>query len=329
MRLALRYDMRAPSIGAPAAELYDASVEQCAWADRLGFETVYLAEHHACEDGYSPAPIVQAAAIASRTERIKLHFSALVAVLHHPVQLAEELAVLDILSHGRVAVTLGLGYRLHEYRLFGVDKRRRVAILEEIIHVLEQAWTGEPFDFRGETIVVRPRPVQRPRPPLYIGGSTEASAVRAARLGDGFLPATPQLYERYAEERRALGKPVPPPPPRSGPLFLHITDDPEAAWERVAPHLVYTTNSNHEWAKERGTGATPYPPVSTVDDLKASPIFEVVTPDQCVELARALGADAELVFQPLMGGLDPAVGWESLELLEKAVLPRLVELGLR
>lgn len=329
MRLALRYDMRAPDIGAPAPALYGASLEQCSWADHVGFETVYIAEHHACEDGYSPAPLIHAAAIAAGTRSITLHFSALVAVLHNPVQLAEEIAVLDILSGGRVALTLGLGYRLHEYKIFGVEKRRRVAILEETIQILQKAWTGEPFTYRDIDIVVRPRPVQRPGPPLYIGGSTEASAVRAAKLGDWFLPATPDLYDRYAAERHALGLEVPPRPPRPGPLFLHVSHDPEATWAKVAPHLIYTTNANAEWAKERGVGATPYPPASSIEDLKASPIFEVVTPDECVALARDLGPDSELTFQPLMGGLDPAIGWESLELFEKEVLPRLVDEGLR
>jgi alkanesulfonate monooxygenase SsuD/methylene tetrahydromethanopterin reductase-like flavin-dependent oxidoreductase (luciferase family) len=329
VKLALRYDMRAPEIGAPAAALYAASIEQAAWADGLGFETVYLAEHHACEDGYSPAPLVHGAAIAARTTNITLHFSALLAVLRNPIQLAEEVAVLDVLSGGRVALTLGLGYRLHEYAIFGVEKRRRVSILEATIETLEQAWTGRPFRYRDIELVVRPTPVQRPRPPLYIGGSTEAAAVRAARLGDWFLPATPDLYDRYAAEREALGLDVPPRPPRPGPLFLHVTRDPEAAWKVVAPHVIYTTNSNAEWAKERGVGATPYPPASSIDDLKASPIFAVVTPDECMQLARDLGPDSELTFQPLMGGLDPTIGWAGLELFASDVLPRLVDEGLR
>jgi hypothetical protein len=96
----------------------------------------------------------------------------------------------------------------------------------------------------------------------------------------------------------------------------------------VAPHVIYTSNSNAEWAQERGVGATPYPPVKDVKDLKASPQFAVVTPDECVQLAEKLGPDSELVFQPLMGGLDPAAGWRSLELFGSDVLPRLVELGL-
>ena len=208
MRLALRYDMRAPAFGAPAADLYAASVEQCAWADRIGFETVYLAEHHGADDGYCPAPIVQASAILARTERMRVHFSALIAVLHHPIRLAEDLAVLDVLSGGRIEMTLGIGYRPHEYAMFDIPKARRVPILEETITVLEQAWTGEPFEFRGMTVVVRPTPVQRPRPPIYIGGSSAASAVRAARIGDNYLPATSDLLEVYQQERRRLGREI-------------------------------------------------------------------------------------------------------------------------
>jgi alkanesulfonate monooxygenase SsuD/methylene tetrahydromethanopterin reductase-like flavin-dependent oxidoreductase (luciferase family) len=323
MKLALRYDMRAPSFGAPAPALYEAAVEQAAWGDRLGFDTVYLAEHHGAEDGFCPSPVVLAAAMASRTERVVLQFWALIAVLHHPLRLAEDLAVLDILSGGRIALTLGIGYRVHEYAMFGVEKGRRVPILEETIGVLEQAWTGEPFDFRGMRVTIRPTPVQRPRPPIYIGGSTEASAVRAARLGDWYLPADSDLYAVYADERRRLGLEVPPPPPKRGPLFVHVTDDPERAWNDVGAHLLYTANSYTEWAKERGVGATPYPAAASIEDLKASPRFAVVTPDQCVALASSLGDDSELSLQPLMGGIDPVTAWESLELFESAVLPRL------
>jgi alkanesulfonate monooxygenase SsuD/methylene tetrahydromethanopterin reductase-like flavin-dependent oxidoreductase (luciferase family) len=335
MRLALRYDMRAPEIGASPAALYEASIEQCAWADRLGFETVFLAEHHGTEDGYCPAPLVQAGALVARTTSMVVHFSALIAVLHHPLMLAEELAVLDVMSKGRIEMTLGIGYRLHEYAMFDIEKRRRVPILEEIIQVLERAWTGEPFDFRGQTVVIRPTPVQKPRPPLYLGGSTPAAAVRAARFGDNFFPATPgELFDIYAAERRRLGLEVPEPPPSArvngrGPLFLFVSDDPERDWQVVAPHILYTSNMNAQWALERGVGATPYPPAKTTDELAASGEFAVVTPDECVRLATSLGPDAELWFQPLMGGLPPEHGWRSLELFESAVLPKLEALGYR
>jgi alkanesulfonate monooxygenase SsuD/methylene tetrahydromethanopterin reductase-like flavin-dependent oxidoreductase (luciferase family) len=329
VRLALRFDMRAPDIGAPPSVLYPASVDMCEWGDRLGFETVYLAEHHGAEDGYCPAPMIQASAILARTKAMRVHFSALIAVLHDPLRLAEDLAVLDLISGGRIEMTLGIGYRPHEYEMFGIEKSKRVPILEEIIHTLEHAWTGEPFEFRGRTVMVRPTPVQQPRPPIYIGGSTEASAYRAARLGDGYLPAAPGLFEIYQEELRKLGKPVPEPPKARGPLFLFVSDDPERDWPIVAPHVIYTSRSNFEWAKERGVGSTPYPSVSTLEDVRASNQFAVVTPAECVELATSLPSDAELTFQPLMGALDPEVGWRSLHLFEESVAPRLVEAGLR
>ena len=187
----LRYDMRAPEMGAPVPALYSAAIEQCAWGDKLGFDTVYLAEHHGADDGYCVSPMILASAIAAVTSQVEIHLSALIAVLHNPLRLAEDLAAVDIISGGRLAITLGIGYRLHEYEMFGIDKKRRVPLLEETIGVLEQAWTGEPFDYKGPTVMVRPTPVRKPRPPIYIGGSTEASAIRAARLGDNYFPAVP------------------------------------------------------------------------------------------------------------------------------------------
>jgi alkanesulfonate monooxygenase SsuD/methylene tetrahydromethanopterin reductase-like flavin-dependent oxidoreductase (luciferase family) len=321
--------MRAPAFGAPARDLYLAALEQCAMADAAGFDTVYLAEHHGADDGYCPSPIVLASAIAGRTSRLLLHFSALIATLHEPLRLAEDLAVLDVVSDGRVEITLGIGYRPHEFDLFGVDMRQRIQRLEDVMDVLELAWSGQPFDYRGTTVTVLPRPVQRPRPPLYIGGSTEASARRAARRGDTFAPPTPGLWPVYVAERERLALPVPPPPRRRGPLFLHVTADPARDWEVVAPHVTYTSNSNAEWAKERGVGATPYPPVHTVADLQAHPQqFAVVTPAECVALAERVGADGELSLQPLMGGLDPAVGTGSVALFVSDVLPELEARGL-
>ncbi len=331
MRLSLRYDMRAPSIGAPAAELYKAAKDQCDWADKLGFETVFLAEHHGAEDGYCASPLIQGSAIAARTERMKIHFSALVAVLHNPLRLAEDLATLDIISAGRIEMTMGIGYRDSEYAMFEIPRARRVKILEETIGILEKAWTGEPFEYRGMTVRVRPTPVQTPRPPIYIGGSAEASARRAAKLGDNYMPAGDKdgLYAIYNEERRKLGLPIPPRPPNPGPLFLFVTDDPDRDWPILAPHLLYTTNSNAQWAKERGVGTTTYPFVESIGELKKQKHFVVVTPEQCIDLCVQRGLDSELMFQPLMGGLAPEHGWRSLELFESKVLPTLEELGYR
>src|SRR5580704_13471544 len=125
--------------------------------------------------------------------------------------------------------------------------------------------------------MIRPTPFHKPRPPIYIGGSSEASALRAARLGDNYFPALPALTEVYEAERRRLGLPLPSRPLAKGPLFLFVSDDPERDWPVVAPHVIYTSNSNSQWALERGVGDTPYRHVDGVDDLRASREFAVVT----------------------------------------------------
>jgi alkanesulfonate monooxygenase SsuD/methylene tetrahydromethanopterin reductase-like flavin-dependent oxidoreductase (luciferase family) len=328
MRLSLRYDMRQPDPDAQREELYQAAIEQCAWADRLGFDAVYIGEHHGAEDGYIPSSIVLASAIAARTQRLKLHLSALVITMHHPLRLAEDIAVLDLVSNGRVYITAGMGYRPHEFEMLGVDFKKRLQTYLNTIDVLQKAWTGEPFDFEGRTVRVMPKPVQKGGPKIIMGGSTEASAERAAKLGLDYMPGHPGLYENYKAAVKALGRPEPGPYPNFGPNFLFVTEDPERDWPIVGPHVLYTTNSYAQWAQERGVGQTMYQLLESIEELKKQPIFQVVTPAQCVEFAKSLGPQGDLQIQPLFGGLDPKMAWNSLELFEKAVLPRLQSEGI-
>ena len=329
MRLTLRFDMRKPDPGDDGARLYAAMLDICAWADGLGFEEVFIGEHHGAEDGYIPCPIVLASAVAARTRRIKLHISALLVTMYHPLRLAEDLAVLDIISSGRVRMTCGMGYRPHEFEMFGVDIKKRLRIYLSTLATLEQAWTGEPFEFEGRTVRVTPRPVQRPGPQVIMGGSTEASAQRAARLGYAFMPGYPPYYETYRQELRSLGRPEPPPLPNQAPNFLYVTDDPEHAWATIGPFALYTANSYARWNAERGAGATMYAGEQTLEQARHNPMFQIVTPEQCLAFAESLEPNGELQFQPLFGGLDPQLAWKSLELFEREVLPRMRAKGLR
>jgi alkanesulfonate monooxygenase SsuD/methylene tetrahydromethanopterin reductase-like flavin-dependent oxidoreductase (luciferase family) len=152
--------MRAPDFGAPIGELYTAALEQCVWADALGFDAVHVAEHHGTEDGYLPSSLVFCSAVAARTKDITLQPSALLVTLHHPLRLAEDLAVLDILSGGgRVNVVAGIGYLEREFDMFGVDFAARAQTFEVKLDVLRAALRGEPFECNGRTVVVSPRPV--------------------------------------------------------------------------------------------------------------------------------------------------------------------------
>lgn len=329
MRLTLRFDMRDSSPQPKMAERYAAMLDMCAWADVLGFEEVFVGEHHGAEDSYIPSPIVLLAAVAARTRRIKIHVSALLATLSHPLRLAEELAVLDIISNGRVRVTAGMGYRPHEFEMFGVDFKTRLKIYLEALEVMQKAWTGEPFEYQGRTVRVLPRPVQRPGPTLIMGGSTEKAALRAARRGFEFMPGYPPHYEIYKAELRKLGRPQPPPLPNQAPNFLFVTHDPSRDWSLVGPAVLTGVNTYAKWAAERGTGSTMYGTLESIEALQKNPIFQVVTPEQCVAFARSLEPHGELQFQPLFGGLEPQLAWRSLKLFESDVLPRLRAAGLR
>lgn len=192
--------------------------------------------------------------------------------------------------------------------------------MERGIAALKQAWTGEPFEFEGRRVRILPRPAQRPRPEVVLGGSSRAAAERAARIADGFRPVVPALMEDYAEALRSLGKPVP--ETRSagsgGYLFLHVTRDPEGDWERIAPHALHENNDYARWLE--GAPNPVYHHVSDPAELLASGAYRIVTPEQCLELARRDGA---LHFKPLIAGLDPELARQSLRLFEREVLPKL------
>jgi alkanesulfonate monooxygenase SsuD/methylene tetrahydromethanopterin reductase-like flavin-dependent oxidoreductase (luciferase family) len=320
LSVSLTYDMRAPDFGAPAVDLYPATLEQCAWADRLGFDAVALLEHHASVDGYLPSPIVLGSAVAAVTERMLIRMSVVLLPLYHPIRLAEDLAVLDLISQGRLRLTVGAGYRPAEYEQFDLNIKRRPSLMEEGVEVLKQAWSGEPFEWRGHTVRILPRPAQSPRPAIALGGSSPASAKRAARIADDFQPVVPRLYDIYVEELAALGKPAPEPRRGGGGggMFFHIADDPDRAWAQIAPHAMHETNDYAEWAS--GMRGSPYRAFDSADELRASGMYEIVTPDEAVDLIAQRGG---VSFKPLMGGLDPDVGWESLYLFESKVLPRL------
>lgn len=315
------FDMRAPEFGADPKALYTAALDQAQWADRVGIKALVFAEHHAADDGYLPSPIVMASAAAGRTKNCALTISVLLLPLLDPIKVAEDLAVLDLLSNGRLRLVVGAGYREEEYAQFGLCMNKRPSLMEDKLEVLKQAWTGEPFEYEGSTVRVLPRPAQQPRPRIMLGGASAAAARRAARLADGFRPIHPKFMEDYREELKLLGKPL---PQHSfdvigdGTLFTHVTRDPEAAWQKILPHALHETNVYAKWGRD--TDGHAYKRASTLQEVQASGVYKVLTPQECVEHAKRTGM---LTLKPLMGGLDPDFAWDSLHLIEKEVLPKL------
>lgn len=328
MEFSLRYDLRAPSFSRPQADLFDACLDQCEWADQLGFESVNLQEHHGSDDGYNPSPLVLAGAIAARTRRMRIRVVALILPLHDPVRIAEDAAVVDQISRGRLELVIGAGYVDGEFRMFGRDPGQRVRLQIEGVETLKKAWAGEPFERGGQTVAVWPRPFRQPRPPLILGGSSAGAARRAARIADGFEATMPQFEDVYREECARLGLEFPPPPkPRLPAMFVHLADDPDEVWPRIAPHALHEMNAYGKWLSDND-GAAPYHLVEDAEALRASGMYQVLTPEELLRRATELGPGGVLNFHPLMGGLDPDLAWSSLELFETRVLPGLREAGL-
>lgn len=327
-RLEIRYDLRNPfEARVVAADRYSAALEQIEWAENLGFKAVTLSEHHGTVDGYLPSPIVFGAAVAARTTGITIRIAALIASMHDPLRVAEDLAVLDQLSRGRVELVVANGYVESEFAMFGKELSGRVAAVTEMIATLKSAWTGEPFDFRGREVRVTPTPFRDPRPAIYLGGSSSGAARRAARIADAFFPSDGTYWGEFCQAIIEGGGPDFGDFPPVGPRFVHIATDVDAGWEEVGPSVARDRNAYGAWAADAGID-TGHRSVEAggedgSDDLRDDPEYVVLTPDQCVDMIRELGPSGTLPLNPMMGGIPPEVAWRSLRLFESEVLPHL------
>jgi alkanesulfonate monooxygenase SsuD/methylene tetrahydromethanopterin reductase-like flavin-dependent oxidoreductase (luciferase family) len=324
--LAMRHDLRAPAFGeATHAEIVGASFEQYRWADAHGFDMLSVTEHHGVDDGWNAAPLTTAAVLAATTARAQISVTALVLPLHDPVRVAEQIVQIDHIAPGRLLTVVAAGYRAEEFAMAGVDFARRGRLLEEYVGVLRRAFSGEPFEWRGRTVRVTPRPVTQPHPMLFLGGGTEIAARRAARLGLPLFPqlADPRLAEWYDDEAARAGTAgqgfVLAP---AGPTFVWVDDDPERAWAEIGKYLLYEMQSYAAW-QVHGVGSANLVIADTVEDLKAAPNVLVATPDEVVAAWQSLPDSGALCLQPLAGGIPPRYAEPMLDRFARTVLPRI------
>ena len=321
----LRFDMRvAAESPATPRDTWAAALDMCAWADELGLDTITLSEHHGVEDGHLSSPLTLAGAILGRTQRIPVNVCALLAPLYDPVRLAEDIATLDLIGGGRFSVVAGLGYREIEYHACSKEFRRRGKLLDECLDVLLKAWTGEPFEYRGETIRVTPRPHSRPHPPILVGGSTAAAAKRAARFGLPFSPplSDPALNTLYLDECKANGVTHPFIADPGEPWMLYVASDPDQGWKDIGPYWWNDARQYQSWQRN-DQRSYQHSGARDLDELRGEGKYRVLTPEQCLELADELGERAHFNHYPMGGGAPPEVGWKSLELFASEVWPHL------
>ena len=308
-----RYDLRGPGLGpAERQELHARAVEQAAYADRHGIDAVMVSEHHASDDGYLPSPLLLAAAFAAVTSRVPISVSALLVNLYEPVRLAEDIAVLDHLSGGRVSYTFGLGYRPVEYDLHGRSWTTRGRDVEERIRQVLDAWADER---------VTPKPFSQPHPFLFYGGGSLAAARRAARLGLHFQPqhGDPALKQAYDETCRELGREpgIVLRGPSGGPANVFCAPDPDAFWDAHGHHLLADATAYQEWHGDNASYVLD--PSTTVEEMRSAGVYLVTTADDLVDRCRA--GLALVTLHPACGGLPAEPSWESLRLVCETVLP--------
>ena len=196
---------------------YQQALNQVELAEELGFDSVWLEEHHGTSRHYHPSPFIFLAGFATRTERILLGTDIAILPLYHPVRLAEDVAQLDVMSQGRVILGVAIGYREEEFAAFQTPLKGRGTQFEEMIDLIKRLWTQDNVTFESRRyalsgFTLEPKPLQQPRPPIWLGGWGKLSIQRAAALGDAWIPGpTANLAKlkeaqgRYNEHLKSLG----------------------------------------------------------------------------------------------------------------------------
>jgi probable F420-dependent oxidoreductase len=330
VRFGLWFDFRnPPQWRRPYEDIYAETIEQVAWAEGLGYESAWLSEHHFAPDGYSPSPVVIAAALAMKTKRMRIGTNVLLLPLYHPVRLAEDCATVDILSHGRFELGVGLGYRVNEFAGYGVPYNERAGRTSEGLEIIRRLWEGETVTFHGKYYQIdgariEPRPVQRPRPPIWVGGLVKAAARRVARHGDGVIGSGIRgIYESARTEMAALGKDPDKLRVIDGSLWLVVSNDPGKTWNELGTNLLHVFQDYAPGLEKAGLGKLmPYP--KNVDELKSMSYVRIMTPEDAVKMLKEsiTGMPVEhYCFMTVPPGLSPKVMYPYLELFANKVMP--------
>jgi alkanesulfonate monooxygenase SsuD/methylene tetrahydromethanopterin reductase-like flavin-dependent oxidoreductase (luciferase family) len=301
---------------------YQAGIEMAKYADENDFFTVSFEEHHGADDSWSPAPLTTAAMVTGVTKNVRIILQALLVPLHDPIRLAEQIAVLDLASGGRFSCVAGLGYRPLEYEYAGKSWKDRGKILDESLTAILSAWTGEEFEYDGHKVRSTPVPISPAQGLIFVGGSGKPGARRAARFNLPFLPAAnlPELAAYYNEVCAEAGvSPFIMMPPEDT-AMLYIAEDPDKAWAEYGKYFLHEATTYASWQTPDIHSAV-HSHATTAEELRAEGIYQVLSPDECIERGKAQGDFATCVLHPMVGGMPPEVGWESLRLYVDAVLP--------
>jgi len=321
LRVGLYFDLRnPPGWRRPWSALYRDALDLAADADRRGIGSIWLSEHHFFEDGYLTQPLTFASAVAARTTQARIGTAVLLAALRHPQHIAEEAAVVDLVSGGRLEIGIGAGYRVPEYEAFGADISRRYTLTDSAVAEVRR---------RLHDPAAVPPPAQS-AVPIWLGYQGPQGAARAGRLGVGLLSLEPSLLGPYREALEQAGH-DPGSARMGGMVDIVVADDPERAFEAILPFYAYQANTYRRYGVE-GTGR-PEPKELTVDKLRGGarqmgqiPGLRVLTPDDAVAALREqiAGLPVEHVYLwASVAGMPEEIAARHCELVVTQVAPAL------
>ncbi len=300
-------------------------------AEKLGFSAIYVGEHHFSEDGWSPSPFLALSAAAAVTKKVKLGTNIIVLALHNPFEIAEQTAVLDVISGGRAVLGVGLGYRPEEFAAFGVDIKQRSKIYDEKLSKVKALLEGEAVQADGFSLKVYPRPVQKPRPPVWIAAKSEEAVRKAAHRGDAWImdPVTDinvlkRRMEAYRDELKKLNKTVTEYPLRREVYISEDENDIEKAKELM---LESYKEDYYAWGHLQDSQGNEIDPKKVpYEEIKEQVLSRMIIgkPDYAIgEIERyqkELGA-TELMIKLSFPGIDHKMRVKSIEVIAKKVIP--------
>lgn len=320
------------SPGESAVERFREHIEQVRLLRDYGFDSVWAGQHYLSHpiQYFQPLPIL--ARLAAEAGDMLIGTDIIVLTLQHPIEMAEQYATLDVVTGGRLVFGVGLGYRDLEYEVFGVQRSTRVSRFVEALEVVRRLWTEDEVTFSGkhfrfEKLRLGLRPVQKPRPPIWIGSSSDAAVPRAARLADVWVmtnhASVPALARQVAIYRRALaeaGRPFPAELARC--LELYVAEDDARAVAECRPYLEGKYRAYVAWGQERDT-AKGERLDSPFEEL-AKDRFVIGGPERVIRELEAqhqvLGVNHWL-FRIQWPGMPQALVLKAIRLLGEAVLP--------
>ncbi|HSB41856.1 MAG TPA: LLM class flavin-dependent oxidoreductase [Methylomirabilota bacterium] len=331
MKLGIYLNAQHPAGDDPARRLAE-TIEQARLIHALGFDSIWGGEHHATP-GFHYFPLLpMLERLAAEAPGLTLGTNLVLLPLHNPVELAEVGAFLDVLSGGRFMLGVGLGYRAEEFEIFGVPMAERVSRLTEGVEIIRRLWTEDKVTHRGrhwrfENVTIRPRSLQRPRPPILVGSQVPSGIARAARIADGWLVVPIPRVDEFAAQARAFsaaraeaGRPADAQICRL--LEVVCAPDEEAAIRRAAPYLLDKYAAYFSWGLE---GVSLGPGTRPEDQLRqlAAHRFAIGSPAQVTEMlvAQHRAGATHLTMRVSWPGMPQADVLAGIELLGRRVLP--------